>query len=858
MTTKESNVNVPENPYAERLREAVVTIRELRAERDELLSLRDEPIAVIGLGCRFPGGGHSPAAFWRALENGVDGIREIPAERWPSEAIPGNRPQVKFAGLLDNVDAFDAEFFDITPREAESLDPQQRLLLEVAWEALEDAYQRPDMLVGSLTGVFVGVHTLDYQQQVIARGLERFDHYCATGNMLSTASGRLSYALGLQGPAVTTETACSSSLTAIAVACQSLRAGDATMAIAGGANLLLSPANMALLAATRALSPDGRCRTLDARANGFVRGEGCGLVILKRLSNAKKDGDRIRAVIRGWAVNQDGRSTGLTTPNVLSQQALLRHALQKARLSAGDIGYVEMHGTGTPLGDPIEVDALKEVLGKPRTDGSKCVLGAVKTNIGHLESAAGVAGVIKVMLSFEHERIPKNLHFRNLNPRISLDGTPFTVPTETVPWKRGDKRRVAGVSSFGFSGTNAHVILEEAPPDVGISAAASRPVPRSLPLILSGLNSAATSAQAARLAEHIEGEPKLRVLDLAYSLATTRTHFPVRRALVVAAEEQPCELAANLRKIAAGENLAAAYLSSDGRKIGRLTALFPSEGAQRAGMGRELWQKFPAYREAFDEVCRHMDRHLDRLLADVIFAKEGSPEAALLHQTKYTQPALFTIGVALYRLLQHWGIAPEIVAGHSIGEITAAYVAGIFSLPDACELASARGSLMLMDGMQDAFRRVANRLSYQPPQLTLISSATGKRASAEDLSSPEYWVQQARRDGRFLDGARSAHAEGATTFVELGPGETLCTMLDTCLPEGTARCVPSLRKGQSEVSSITNALAALFVSGIQINWDALFGGLGARRVALPTYPFQRKRFWLESKPRKQSFEELLP
>jgi myxalamid-type polyketide synthase MxaE and MxaD len=445
------------------LREALTALRSVRSERDELLRVKGESIAVVGMACRFPGGGVDPAAFWRAICEGVDAVRDMGPERWPESAIPEDRPGARYAGLLDAVDGFDAPFFGISPREAESLDPQQRLLLEVAWEALESAGLRPDLLEGSRTGVFVGLTMLDYQRRVLEGRADDYDIYCATGNMLATAAGRLSYTLGLQGPAVALDTACSSSLVTVHLACQSLRSGESDLALAGGVNLLLSPATMALAAAMQALSPDGRCKTFDARANGFVRGEGCGLLALKRLSDAQRDGDPILAQIRGSAVNQDGRSTGLTTPIVLAQEALLRQALESARLTPDDIGYVEMHGTGTPLGDPIEADALERVFGRSRADGSPCALGALKTNIGHLESAAGVASLIKAILVLRNGLVPKNLHFRALNPRISLEGTRFVFPTENMPLKRGEKPLCAGVSSFGISGTNAHVILEEAP-----------------------------------------------------------------------------------------------------------------------------------------------------------------------------------------------------------------------------------------------------------------------------------------------------------------------------------------------------------------------------------------------------------
>ncbi|HRI72136.1 MAG TPA: polyketide synthase, partial [Polyangium sp.] len=418
----------------ELLRNALVKIKELKAQLKTHESVDNAPIAVIGLACRFPAGGRDPEAFWRALEAGVDGVRRIPAERWSVDAIESDKPATRWAALMDSVDQFDAGFFGISPREAMHLDPQQRMVLKVAWEALEAAGLPIDQLMRSKTGVYLGVIGADYAH--VVREVDPLDMYSSIGNVHSVVAGRLSYILGLEGPSMAVDTACSSSLVSVHLACQSLRNQESDLALAGGVNMILDPLGMAMAAEIQALSPDGRCKTFDAQANGFVRGEGCGIVVLKRLSDAQRDGDPILAVIRGSVVNQDGRSTGLTAPNVLSQQAMLRRALEVARLSPEDIGYVETHGTGTSLGDPIEFEALREVLGAPRADGSTCVLGALKTNVGHMEAAAGIGGLIKAILCLQHEAIPKNLHFKTLNPRMSLEGTPFVIPTEVIPWKR--------------------------------------------------------------------------------------------------------------------------------------------------------------------------------------------------------------------------------------------------------------------------------------------------------------------------------------------------------------------------------------------------------------------------------------
>ncbi|MDC3985913.1 type I polyketide synthase [Polyangium jinanense] len=645
-----------------------------------------EPLAIVGMACRFPGGGDSPDAYWDLLVRGVDAIREIPADRWPAEALPGDKPAARSAALLDRVDGFDAAFFGISPREAESLDPQQRLLLEIAWEALEDAGQRPEALSGTATGVYVGFNSLDYQHRLILRGTSDVDAYTALGNQLSTASGRISYTLGLQGPSISVDTACSSSLVSIALACQGLRAGDCDVAIAGGVTLLLSPYTMALVAGTQALSPDGRCKTLDSRANGFVRGEGCGLLVLKRLSDARRDGDPIRAVIEGWAVNQDGRSAGLTAPNVLSQQALLRTALSRARVSSDEVGYVEMHGTGTPLGDPIEAAALREVIGGPRADGSPCVLGAVKTNLGHLEAAAGVAGLMKVVLSLEHEVIPKNLHFRTLNPSISFEGTPFAIPTEAVPFRRSDRRRVAGVSSFGISGTNAHVVLAEVP---AVTAAPTKAKAQPELLVLSARSMAALEAQAGRLSAHLGAHPELQLGDVAFSLATTRSELPHRLAVVATAREALAESLSAVARGASPAGVSRGRLGAGGP--GRVVFVFPGQGAQWIGMGRMLLTEEPVFRDAL-MAC---DRAIRAEAGWSVLAELGADEAgSKLSQIDVVQPLLFAIQVGLAALWRSRGIEPAVVIGHSMGEVAAAHVAGALSLEDAAAVICRRSRLL--------------------------------------------------------------------------------------------------------------------------------------------------------------------
>jgi acyl transferase domain-containing protein len=506
----------------ELLKRSLLRIEELEASLEEQTLAAREPIAIIGLGCRFPGGGSDPQAFWSSLLRGVDAIGEIPPARWPASFPRPTQPAARWGGLLEQIDQFDAEFFQISPREAVSMDPQQRLLLEVAWEAMEDAGQLPEQLVGSRTGVFVGIMNLDYKERFIVGDPQLLDLYCFLGNGLSEAPGRLSYVLGLQGPCMAVDTACSSSLVAVHLACQSLRRGESTLALAGGVHLILSPLMMEMMSRTQGLSPDGRCKTFDARANGMVRAEGCGVLILKRLADARRDGDPIRAVLRGSAVNQDGGSSGFTVPNVLSQEALLRQALDSAGVAASQISYVEAHGTGTPLGDPIEMEALKRVLGQPRADDSQCAVSSVKTNLGHLEAAAGVAGLIKTVLALQHGRIPRHLHLQTLNPRISLAGTPLVIPVQERAFNAPPGPRLAGVSSFGVSGINAHAIVEEAPAPP--SAEAPAPLPRDHVLTLSGRTEAALRAMAERYVQFLQ--PTASAPAAPAAAATTRTGWP--------------------------------------------------------------------------------------------------------------------------------------------------------------------------------------------------------------------------------------------------------------------------------------------------------------------------------------------
>jgi acyl transferase domain-containing protein/acyl-CoA synthetase (AMP-forming)/AMP-acid ligase II/acyl carrier protein len=650
----------------------------------------NEPIAVIGVGCRFPGA-PNPEAFWQMLRDGVDGITEVPAKRWdlqkfyqPDRAMPG-KMNTRWGGFVENVDQFDPYFFGISPREAARMDPQQRLLLEVAWETLENAGIAVERLAGSQTGVFVGVSGIDYAHlQFRGQNPATIDAYTGTGNAHSIVANRVSYLFDLRGPSMAVDTACSSSLLSVHLACQSLRSGECDLALAGGVNLILTPELTIAFSQARMMSEDGHCKTFDDAADGYVRSEGCGLVVLKPLSAALRDGDRVLGLIRGSAVNQDGRSNGLTAPNGPSQEAVIQQALRNAGVTADQISYVETHGSSTPLGDPIEYDALKAVLMRNRRADQPCLIGSVKTNIGHLESAAGIAGLIKAVLSLYYGEIPPHLHLKKLNQHISLEGTTFSIPTERRPWPTSG-RRLAGVSAFGFGGTNVHVVLEEAPQ---VQPAASELERQRHVLALSAQSETALQTLARRYEEALEANPALSIADIAYTANTGRSHFAHRLAVVA---DTASQLRERLSAFVAGQ-------STKGTQSGRVAAtgrprvafLFTGQGSQYYDMARQLYETQPTFRQTLDRCDQILRTHLDQSLLSIIYP-EGTSS---LHETAYTQPALFALEYALAEMWRSWGVEPDIVMGHSVGEYVAACVAGMFSLEDGLKLIAARGRLM--------------------------------------------------------------------------------------------------------------------------------------------------------------------
>ncbi|AKT41314.1 type I polyketide synthase [Chondromyces crocatus] len=668
--------------------------QQVRSKIEGAELLGSEPIAIVGMGCRLPGGADDPDRFWQLLARGTDAIREVPHDRWDIEAwyspdpdTPG-KMYTRWGGFLEgDVARFDADLFGIAPREAATMDPQQRVLLEVAWAALEDAGVAPNRIAGTAAGVFMGVSSTDYSSLLFADP-DRISPYAASGAAGCIVSNRLSYLLDLRGPSVTIDTACSSSLVAVHLACQSLRSGESRVALAGGVNLLLIPEVTVALSRARMMAADGRCKVFDAQADGYVRGEGCGVLVLKRLSDALSARDRIHAVLRGTATNQDGRSNGLTAPNPRAQRDVIRAALDNAQCDPTEVTLIEAHGTGTSLGDPIEVEALKEVYGAPRGEGEACALGSVKANIGHLEAAAGVVGVIKAVLCLQYGAIPPHLHLGTLNPNISLESTPFVIPTALRPWSASKERRLAAVSSFGFGGTNAHVILEEAPAIPAPAGKTDRPM-HVLPL--SAQDEGALAALAGRYEEHLAGRPEASLPDLCFTAATTRTAFGHRLAIVGASSDEVRAGLTSLRKGTAAEGVHLGTAPGAGPL--RVAFLFTGQGAQYASMGRRLYEVEPVFREALDR-CEEMLRpYLERPLCSILFPATSDAEV-LLEETAIAQPALVALELSLVTLWRAWGVEPDLVMGHSVGEIAAACVAGVLGQEDALRLAAERGRLM--------------------------------------------------------------------------------------------------------------------------------------------------------------------
>lgn len=872
----------------------------------------NEPVAVIGVGCRFPGDIDGPERLWDFLTE-----KKCAITAYPDRGFTNAGTFAESGGFLKDVAGFDNRFFDIPPDEALRMDPQQRLLLEVSWEALEHAGIIPESLRLSRTGVFVGVSSTDYVRLVSASAQQKSTIWDNTGGSSSIIANRISYFLDIQGPSIVIDTACSSSLVAVHLACRSLSTWDCDIALVGGTNVLISPEPWGGFREAGILSQTGCCHAFDKSADGMVRGEGCGVIVLQRLSDARLEGRRILAILTGSAVNQDGKSNGIMAPNASAQIGVLENACKSARVDPLEIGYVEAHGTGTSLGDRIEAHALGMVFGRKRPGSGPLMIGSIKPNIGHLEGAAGIAGLIKAVLMVERGSLLPSGGFTEPNPAIPFTELGLRVVDELQEWPvvAGRPRR-AGVSSFGFGGTNAHVIVEEAG-SVGADTVSGRAdVGGSgggvVAWVISGKTASALAAQAGRLGRYVRARPALDVVDVGYSLVSTRSVFD-HRAVVVGQTRD--ELLAGLAGVVAGRP-EAGVVCGVGKPAGKTAFVFAGQGSQWLGMGSELYAAYPVFAEALDAVVDELDRHLRYPLRDVIWGHDQD----LLNTTEFAQPALFAVEVALYRLLMSWGVRPGLVLGHSVGELAAAHVAGALCLPDAAMLVAARGRLMqalpaggamfavqaredevapmlghdvsiaavngpasvVISGAHDAVSAIADRLRGQGRRVhrlavshafhsalmePMIAEFTAVAAElsvglptipvisnvtgqlvADDFASADYWARHIRAVVRFGDSVRSAHCAGASRFIEVGPGGGLTSLIEASLADAQIVSVPTLRKDRPEPVSVMTAAAQGFVSGMGLDWASVFSGYRPKRVELPTYAFQHQKFWLAPAP----------
>ena len=906
------------------LKRTSIELIETRQRLQELTDAAAEPVAVVGVACRFPGGVVSPEALWDLVQAGQDAVSDFPDDRnWDLAGLydpDPDRPNTCYTrsgGFLHDAGDFDAEFFGINPREALAADPQQRLLLETSWESLERAGIDPQTLRGSKTGVFAGLAYFGYGNHFSTP--EIISGYGQTGSLLSVASGRVAYALGLEGPAVSTDTACSSSLVAVHQAVQSLRQDECTLALAGGVTVMATTQVFREMSRQRGLALDGRCKAFADAADGAGFSEGVGVLVLERLSDARRNGHRIWAVIRGSAINQDGASNGLTAPNGPSQQRVIRAALANSRVQASDVDVVEAHGTGTKLGDPIEAQAVLATYGQDRDAGNPLWLGSLKSNIGHAQAAAGVGGIIKMIMAMRHGVMPKTLHVDRPTTHVDWSAGAVELLTEARAWPSTPGRpRRAGVSAFGASGTNAHLILEQAPEeDTEPDTADQEPGGAGglVPWVVSARSEGALRAQAEQLREFAAGDADLDVVDAGWSLVSSRAQFE-HRAVVLGRDQD--ELLSALASLSDGAESAGVVRGVAGA-LGGAVFMFPGQGTQWAGMARQLYDTFPVFARTLDEICESFDTHLPYALKPLLLAE--APAEGRTGRTDIAQPALFALEVSRYRLMATFCGQPDRLIGHSVGEIAAAHVSGALDLDSATKLVAARGRVMqtvgergamlavraseeavsallgpyarigiaavngpesvvvsgirdeiralreqliangasakllevdhafhspLMDPILDEFAGSIGELSGGRMSIPVVSSRLGREATLQELTSVAHWVNHVREPVRFFDAVECARASGANVFLEVGPGSTLASIIKEAFASqdvNDAVVVSSSRRDRGAVQALVDSLAQLHVRGGTVDWDALFGA--RRRVDLPTYAFQRQRYWLD-------------
>ncbi|MBO3463553.1 type I polyketide synthase [Aetokthonos hydrillicola] len=891
-----------------------------------------EPIAIIGIACRFPGA-KDYDEFWQNLEQGINSISEIPAQRWDVEKYYSANPETpnktisKWSGLIEDIDKFDAQFFGISPREATRMDPQQRIMLELSWSCIEDAGYAASELSGSQVGVFIGACNYDYNQ--LQQQNENIEGHSATGSYTCIIPNRISYFFNFHGPSVPVDTACSSSLVALHQAVNSINEKECEIALVGGISVLCTPSSYISFSQLGMLSPKGECKSFDSEADGYVRGEGAGVVLLKPLAKALLDQDRIYGVIKGSAVNHGGKARTLTSPNVYAQAQVLRAAYTKANIAPNTVSYIETHGTGTPLGDPIEINGLKRSFKQlhqqnqvPLPEKPYCGLGAVKTNIGHLEAAAGIAGLITVLLAIKHKKLPKIANFEQLNPRIDLKDSPFYIVSETQEWQHLKTEtgevipRRAGVSSFGFGGVNAHVVLEEPPETVKSEEHLERPQQI---LTLCAQTEKALRELAKKYETYLQSNTEASIQDICFSANTGRTDFAERLAIVANSRSELQEKLTDFLQDNQTKGVVRGKAESQHKK---LAFLFTGQGSQYVDMGRQLYETQPTFRKIIDQCNAILEKYLEIPLLDLLYPEQAKNEvSSLIDQTAYTQPALFAIEYALAKLWESWGIKPDVVMGHSVGEYVAASVAGVFSLEDGLKLIAMRGRLMqqlpnggqmvsvmasesqvteaigkytsqvtiaaingpesivisgeseaiiaicrklegievktkqlqvshafhspLMGPMLTEFEALALEVTYSQPKIPLISNVTGQKVGLE-ITKAEYWVEHVRQPVRFAQSMKTLHELGYELFLEIGPKPILLGMGRQCLPEEVGVWLPSLRPGVEEWQQMLSSLGQLYVQGVKVNWSEFDKHYTRQKVALPTYPFQRESYWIET------------